>query len=256
MTDRPADRLALLADPAVRSAFGRELGLPVEYHERIGSTQDRARELAPGPALVVADLQTAGRGTGDRSWVAAAGSSVLASFVLPGPPAAAAVASLVAGVAVARALDGLGVAGAMVKWPNDVLLRGRKAAGILTHLASGPGGHVVVGIGLNVAQADSTLAGLRAPATSLALEGWPLDRLVVLEALARAIAAAFAAPPDSVLEEWRRRSNVLGRRVQVAQAGRTSLRGLALALDPDGALRVETSYGPERILAGEVTVEE
>lgn len=67
MNECPADRLALLAHPAVRSAFGRELGQLVEYHVRIGSTQDRAKELAPGPALVVADVQTAGRGTKDRS---------------------------------------------------------------------------------------------------------------------------------------------------------------------------------------------
>ena len=256
MNERPADRLALLAQPAVRSAFGRELGQLVEYHERIGSTQDRAKELAPGPALVVADVQTAGRGTKDRSWVAAAGSSVLASFVLPGPPAGAAVASLVAGVAVARALDALGLSDALLKWPNDVVLRGRKVAGILTYSAGGPGGHIVVGIGLNVSQSDGELAGLRAPATSLALEGRPVDRLVALEAVTRAVVAAFAAPPEAVLEDWRRRSNVLGRRVLVARAGGSSVRGLAAALDPDGALRIETAYGPERILAGEVTVEE
>ena len=256
MSVTPADRLGLLTDPAVRSAFGRELGQRLEYHDSIGSTQDRAKELAPGPALVVADVQTAGRGTADRSWVAAAGSSVLASFVLPGPPAAAAVASLVAGVALVRALEALGLVGARVKWPNDVLLRGRKVAGLLTHLASGPDGHIVVGIGLNVRQGEGDLAGLRAPATSLALEGRQVDRLAALEAVARAIAAAFAAPPEDMLEVWRSRSNVLGHRVLVAQAGRSAVRGRALGLDPDGALRVETAYGPERILAGEVTVEE
>jgi BirA family biotin operon repressor/biotin-[acetyl-CoA-carboxylase] ligase len=256
VSEPPPDRLALLAHAAVRTAVGRELGQVVEYHERIGSTQDRARELAPGPALVVADLQTAGRGTKDRSWVAGAGSSLLVSFVLPGPPAAAAVASLVAGVAVARALDALGTTGALVKWPNDVLLRGRKIAGILTQSASGPGGHVVVGIGLNVSQTEGDLTGLRAPATSLALEGRGMDRLVALEALARAVAAAFAAAPEAVLGEWRQRSNVLGRRVLVSRDGGSPLRGRAEALDPDGALRVETAYGPERILVGEVTVDE
>ena len=250
------DRLALLAHPAVRSAFGRELGQPVEFHERIGSTQDRAKDLAPGPALVVADVQTAGRGTRDRAWVAQPGSSVLASFVLPGPPVGAGVASLVAGVAVARALDALGHAGARVKWPNDVLLRDRKVAGILTQLSSGPDGHLIVGVGLNVAQGAAELAGFRAPATSLALEGRRVDRLEALEAVARAMAGAFAQPPEEVLEEWRRRSNVLGHRVVVASADGSPLRGVAAALDPDGALRVETAYGPQRILVGEVTVEE
>ena len=249
------DRLALLALPAVRVSFGREIGLAVEYHERIGSTQDRARELAPGPAVVVADHQTAGRGTGDRTWLADPGSSVLASFVLPGPPAGAAVASLIAGVAVARALDALGVEDAQVKWPNDVLVRGRKVAGILTHLTSGAGGHVVVGVGLNVSQGEGALSGLRSPATSLALEGHAVDRLAALEAVSRGIAAVFAAPPEQVLDEWRGRSSVLGRRVLVARSGADPVRGLAAALDPDGALRVETAYGPVRILAGEVTVE-
>jgi BirA family biotin operon repressor/biotin-[acetyl-CoA-carboxylase] ligase len=251
------DRLALLALPAVRSAVGRELGQLVEYHARIASTQDRALELAPGPALVVADEQSAGRGTHDRRWAAPAGTSVLASFVLPGPPAGAPVASLLAGVAVARALDSLGLSGARVKWPNDVLLGGRKAAGILTQSSLGPGGFLVVGVGLNVSQTERDLGALRGGATSLRLEdGRERDRLAALAALAREIAAAFAGPPDAALEEWRARSSVLGQRVVVARAGEETVRGVALALDPDGALRLETAYGPLRILAGEVTVEQ
>ena len=251
-----ADRLRLLAHPAVASAFGRELGLHLEYREQVGSTQDRARELAPGPAVVVADLQTAGRGTSDRVWAAGRGTSILASFVLPGPPAVSAVASLDAGVGVARALGGLGLAGAQVKWPNDVLLRGRKVAGILTQAATGAGGHVIVGIGLNVTQSEGELTGFRSPATSLSLEGLAVDRLVALEALARAIGAVFALAPEAALAEWRERSNVLGHVVSVARTGAAPVRGVAAALDADGALRVETAYGPERILVGEVTVEE
>lgn len=213
-----------------------------------------AREGAPEGVVLVADHQTAGRGTGDRTWVAEPGSSVLASFVMPGPPPGAAVASLVAGVGVARALDSLGVPGASLKWPNDVLLGGRKVAGILTHLASGDGGHVVAGVGLNVTQGASALTGLRSPATSLALEGHAVDRLAALEALSRAVAGVFAAPPEEMLEEWRARSSVLGQQVLVARAGGEPVRGVAAALDPDGALRVETAYGPVRILAGEVSV--
>jgi len=251
-----ADRLRLLAHPAVASAFGRELGQHVEYREQLGSTQDRAKELAPGPAVVVTDLQTAGRGTSDRTWVADRGTSILASFVLPGPPAASAVASLVAGVGVARALEALGLPGARLKWPNDVLLRGRKVAGILTHLATGAGGHVIVGVGLNITQSDGELTGFRSPATSLAIEGLAVDRLVALEVLARAITAVFALPPEDALAEWRQRSNMLGHVVSVARAGAEPVRGLAAALDPDGALRVETAYGPQRILVGEVTVED
>ena len=255
MTD-DADRLALLAQTAVRSAVSRELGQHVEYHPSIGSTQDRARELAPGPAIVVADEQTAGRGTKERRWLAPPGSSVLVSFVVPGPPPAAPVASLVAGVAVARALESLGAHGGALKWPNDVLLGGRKVAGILTHASSGPGGYLIVGIGLNVSQTEADLAELRATATSLALAGVPVDRLAALATLAREIARAFEAPALAILDEWRGRSTVLGRRVLVARSGEDAARGVAVALEPDGALRVETAYGPVRILTGEVVVEE
>ncbi|HEY8807547.1 MAG TPA: biotin--[acetyl-CoA-carboxylase] ligase, partial [Candidatus Limnocylindria bacterium] len=75
------DRLTLLSDPAVRSAFGRELGRTIEYHASIGSTQDRARELARNgaePTIVVADQQTAGHGRGEKSWLSEPGASLLA----------------------------------------------------------------------------------------------------------------------------------------------------------------------------------
>lgn len=255
--ERVPDRLALLAQPAVASAVSRELGQRVEYHRSIGSTQDRARSLVPGPAIVVADEQTEGRGTRDRRWLAPPGTSVLASFVLPGPPPAVAVASLVAGVAVARALDSLGMPQAAgLKWPNDVLLRDRKIAGILTQASSGPGGHLIVGIGLNVAQSRADLGELASQATSLALAGLRVDRLAVLTVLAREVSSMFAAPADAILDEWRARSTLLGRRVTVSRVGEDAVRGLAAGLEPDGALRVETAYGAVRILTGEVTVEE
>lgn len=252
------DRLALLARSAVRSAVAREFGLALEYHPSLGSTQDRARELAPGPALVVADLQTAGRGTRDRRWMAPAGAGLLVSFVLPGPPAAAPQASLVAGVAVARALDRLGAPGATLKWPNDVLLAGRKVAGILTQVSTGPAGSLVVGVGLNVHQSAEDLAALPGgspAATSLRLEGCPADRLAVLALLADELARLFDAPPGPALDQWRARSSVLGRAVTVHQAGEPEVSGVATALEPDGALRVQTAYGPLRILVGEVSTD-
>lgn len=250
-----ADRLALLATPAVRSAVAGALRATLEYHERTGSTQDRALALAPTRAIVVADEQTAGRGTKERRWSAPAGTSVLVSIVLPGPPPGAHVGSLIAGVAVARALDRCGAAGARLKWPNDVLLGGRKVAGILTQVASGARGALVAGIGLNVSQDEAGLGPLRPAATSLALEGVTADRLDVLALLVEELDRAFAAEPDAVLAEWRSRSDVLGRQVRVERAGEPAILGVAAGLDPDGALRVETAYGLERILAGEVVVQ-
>ena len=100
-------RLALLAIPAVRSALSLEIGRDIEYHQALASTQDRARELATagsGPAVVVADHQTAGQGTRGRSWEAPAGTSLLASWLFRPAPAEPGLFALLAGVAVARAL--------------------------------------------------------------------------------------------------------------------------------------------------------
>src|SRR2546425_6154850 len=147
-------RLALLAIPAVRSALELELGRAIEYHASLPSTQDRARELAGSgapPLVVVAEEQTDGRGTHGRSWLAPARAGLLASWLFRPAPAQAALFALLAGVAVARALDALGVREARLKWPNDIELGGRKVAGALAHASTdGQGGSLVIGIGVNV----------------------------------------------------------------------------------------------------------
>jgi BirA family biotin operon repressor/biotin-[acetyl-CoA-carboxylase] ligase len=244
-------RLRLLADAAVRSAFGRELGRAIEYHDAIPSTQDRAREIG-GPAVVVADHQTAGRGTRDRIWVAPAGTSLLASWVYT--DVSAAPAAILAGVAIVRALDSLGVPGASLKWPNDVLIDGRKVAGAMAHASTGDEGSLVLGIGVNVRQVASDFpADLRAPATSLALHGRAVDRLALLARVTAELDRALADIPGA-LATWRERSSVLGRDVVVERVGEPVLRGVARDLDVDGALLLETPGGRQRIVVGEVSL--
>src|SRR5438128_7596161 len=169
------DRLALLVDPAVRSAFGFELGRGLEYHASIASTQDRARELARDtsarPAIVVADQQTAGHGRGDKTWLSEPGASLLASWTFRPAPAEPALFALLAGVAVARSLRTFGVADLGLKWPNDVWLTGGKIAGCLAHADAGG---LVIGIGVNVAQPELPRE-LAATATSLARAGHAVD---------------------------------------------------------------------------------
>src|SRR5438094_33777 len=149
------DRLALLADSAVRSAFAREIGWDIEHHPSIASTQDRARELArdatAAPTIVVADQQTAGHGRGDKSWLSEPGASLLASWIFRPAPAEPALFALLAGVAVTRALRTFGVADLGLKWPNDVWLTGGKIAGCLAHA---DGGGLVIGIGVHVSQRE------------------------------------------------------------------------------------------------------
>ena len=247
-------RLALLAIPAVRSALSLELGRVIEYHAALGSTQDRARALASsgsGATVVVADHQTAGQGTRGRSWDAPAGTSLLASWLFRPAPAEPGLFALLAGVAVARALARLGMTDASLKWPNDVEAGHKKVAGALAHATGdGEGGSLVLGIGVNVHQLqDDFPLELRATATSLALSGHDVDRLPLLVDLARELdRVAIPSERPAALEEWRRRSTLLGREVEVTREGKRVAYGVARDIAEDGALIV----GSERVVVGDV----
>jgi BirA family biotin operon repressor/biotin-[acetyl-CoA-carboxylase] ligase len=166
--------------PLLRGRFGR----PYTFVERCESTQRLLADDAPEGAVAAADAQTAGRGRLARDWVAPPGSSVLASIVLHPdvPTAKLAELSLVAGRACAQALAD--VAGVLpeVKWPNDVLIGGRKVAGILAEAREG---RVVLGVGINVLQTAGELPQrTQHPATSLLLEtGRSIPRAELLAAL-------------------------------------------------------------------------
>lgn len=244
----------------MRSAFARELGRGIEYHDVLPTTQTRARELAAQGAsrgIVVANEQGAGQGTRGRVWVAPRGTSLLASWIVRPAPVAPALFAALAGVAIARALEGLVRADARLEWPNDVHVDGRKVAGALAHATSdGDGGVLVLGIGINVHQRqDDFPAELRERATSLALAGYPLDRLALLARLTRELdRLEDTAERAAALDEWRRRSTFLGKAVEVRAGERAPLRGIATAIADDGALLVRTPTGTERVVAGEVAL--
>jgi BirA family biotin operon repressor/biotin-[acetyl-CoA-carboxylase] ligase len=168
---------ALLA--RLRGRFGREL----RYEASCESTQRLLADDAPEGAVAVADEQTEGRGRLGRAWVAPAGTSVLASISLrPAvPPAYLPELSLVAGRACAQAIEEVAGVAAEVKHPNDVLVNGRKVAGILSEAREG---RVVLGLGINVSQGEGEFPE-RAdyPASSLLLEtGRDVDRAELLAA--------------------------------------------------------------------------
>ncbi len=166
--------------PRLRGRFGREY----VFVERCESTQRLLAEDAPEGAVAATDEQTAGRGRLGREWVAPAGSSLLASIVLRPevPTANLPELSLVAGRAVAQALAEVAGVEPEVKWPNDVLVDGRKVAGIL---AEARDGRVVLGIGINVSQSEDELPQRPThPATSLLLEtGRTVPRAELLAAV-------------------------------------------------------------------------
>jgi BirA family biotin operon repressor/biotin-[acetyl-CoA-carboxylase] ligase len=184
--------------PRLRGRFGREY----TFVERCESTQRLLPDDAPEGAVAVADEQTAGRGRLGREWVAPAGSSLLASVVLrPDVPTAnLPELSLVAGRAVAQALAELVGVLPDVKWPNDVLLNGRKVAGIL---AEARDGRVVLGFGINVSQSADELPGRPThPATSVLLEtGRKVPRVDVLAAVLEQLEREY----DAWVETYRLR---------------------------------------------------
>jgi BirA family biotin operon repressor/biotin-[acetyl-CoA-carboxylase] ligase len=219
------------------------IGTP-RLHLRItDSTNARAQELAPRGAphgtLVTARAQSVGRGRQGRTWVGPPGRALLCSVLLRDPPR---LLPLAAGVAVAD------VAGprAKVKWPNDVLLDGRKVAGILVE-ARPQERWAVLGIGLNVAVREGDLPSeLRETAGTLGLEPDALEP--TLRALLASLERWIAAEPEAVLERFRARDALLDRQVRWAGG-----HGTAAGIDDDGRLVVRGPDGGRvRLEAGEV----
>jgi len=191
----------------------------------VTSTQDVAREMPIG-SVVVADLQTAGRGRSSHSWQAPRGAALLVSFVLPPNP----LLSLAAGVAAAEACG----RGVRLKWPNDLLLDGRKVGGILVEASPAK---AICGIGINLTWAPEGAAQLDEPRDQL------------LERLRPAMELWSTTPADQVLARWRKLSDTIGKKVRVELPDRI-VEGIAQDIDASGSLVVDGAP----FSAGSVTV--
>jgi BirA family biotin operon repressor/biotin-[acetyl-CoA-carboxylase] ligase len=225
------------------------LGTPHLHLREVDSTNARAQRLAGGGAphgtLVTAARQTAGHGRQGRSWFAPAGGALACSLVLRDPPRLLPMVAAVAVADVAAQLDRERREPA-IKWPNDVLLGGRKLAGILAE-GRPQEGWVVLGIGINVAIApDAFPPELREHATSLGLA--PRDIEHVLAALLAALARRLEAGEPELIAAYRARDALAGREVRWT-TGHGTARGIA----DDGRLLVRDAAGAELALdAGEV----
>ncbi|VVD73997.1 Bifunctional ligase/repressor BirA [Pandoraea iniqua] len=273
----------------------------IEVVDTTGSTNldllSRLREDASSaPVVRAAMVQTAGRGQRGRAWQSLPGDSLTFSlaYVLPGGPAELAGLSLATGVAVVEGLSDLPLSAPQalgLKWPNDVLLRGGKLAGILIEtVPAGPGRiGVVIGIGVNLRQASDVAARIdgasatsddktgaapsHAPSsttstTSTAIPATPPaalesilpapDMTSVLAALIQRLAAMldrFAEQGFGAFrEDWEAMHAYSGASIRVIEHGRDLLHGVALGVDTQGCLRVATDGGERAIASGEVSV--
>jgi BirA family biotin operon repressor/biotin-[acetyl-CoA-carboxylase] ligase len=232
------------------------IGNTIVYLPKIDSTNTYAAALLPGGAagtVVVADYQTAGRGRLQRPWVASFGSS-LTFTVIVAPLQPAWVAPMAVGMALVTALATFDIA-ADLKWPNDVLIDGRKCCGILIESKIVAGRvWLLLGIGLNVRDADPSLPS----ATYLdAHVARPVAREDVLAALLEQLQWWLdrgAHDPAQVREIWRSRLGTLGQRV-TARMPSGILHGLAEKVAEDGGLVIRLDDGSRRIVqAGDVTL--
>jgi BirA family biotin operon repressor/biotin-[acetyl-CoA-carboxylase] ligase len=233
--------------------FGLDPDYEVEYHESIGSTNSRARELAAegkSDVIVVADEQTGGRGRLDREWTSPSGGVWLSILTRPAiPPHSAPAYTLAAAVATTRAVREAGVE-ATIKWPNDVQLDGEKLAGILTEM-EGEADRVswlVVGIGLN-ANVDPGELPTERQATSLREAAGDVNRRDLVQTLLAEF-ADLTADPEAVVPAWREYAATIGQQVRV-ETGDTEIVGEAVDVQFPGTLIVETAEGRVEVTTGD-----
>lgn len=250
-----------------RLAPNRVVGRDIQVFQETSSTNDVAEKLArDGVAegvVVFAETQTRGRGRLGRKWLSPAGRGLWFSVLLRPqmPPSSVTQLTIAAATAVARAVRLETGLKPEIKWPNDILLRGKKSAGILTELSAEVDRvrHVIIGLGVDVNVTDFP-AELREVATSLATEaGHPFIRAEIAAAILRELDADYARIARgefaALAEEWEQQCVTLGQRVRI-HIGDRMLTGRAEALDTDGALLLRTEHGRlERIVGGDVVLE-
>lgn len=256
----------ILTASLVRPELGEnELGRKIVHYFRTGSTNTNALKLAakgaPHGTVVLAEEQTAGRGRFGRTWYSERGSGLYSSIILRPqlPPAAAPVLTLMAGVAAHRAIRAATRLPVDIRWPNDLLVNGKKVCGILTEMnAEVDRLHaVVLGIGINVNHTEMPTE-LKTFATSLRIEGGKsYSRVQILVSLLKELEYYYhqllEEGSSAIIEAWSAASTFAqGKPIRVT-SGSGEFLATTLGLEPSGALRVRRQDGREELLvAGEI----
>lgn len=252
-----------------RLAVVRTIGREIRVFQETTSTSDimekMARDGVREGMVVFAESQTRGRGRLGRVWTSPAGRGLWFSVLLRPSfrPQAATRLTIAAAVALARAIRSEVPLAPDIKWPNDLLLHGRKIAGVLTELSGELDSirHVSLGIGVNANLLEEDFPPeIRPVATSLRLHlGRPVHRPALAAAILRELDLAYARVLEddfaSLSDEWTSQCSTLGRHLSVT-TGQRRISGRAESIDDEGALLVRTEHGRlERVTGGDVTLE-
>lgn len=236
------------------------------YKEETDSTNlDAARlaeEMSHGD-VIVADAQTAGRGRRGRTWVSRKGENLYFSMLLKPDfaPELASMLTLVMALAVAQGIEAVYGCETQIKWPNDIVVNGRKVCGILTEMQVVPGAikHVIIGVGINVNQMTFAEDGLSFASSLQKETGLSKDRKVLLEEVLQQFERLYpafcqAGSLQPMLETYEARLANLGKEVRVLDP-KEEYQGVAMGINPQGELLVQKADGSvEAVYAGEVSV--
>lgn len=241
MTNHPPSDLRIA--PLNTEVVGRD----ILVFDEIDSTNTYALEKGEDGSVIVADRQTAGRGRKGRTWHSAPGVGLWFSVALLGEPRGL---TFAAALAVRDALAPF--CAPKVKWPNDILIDGRKVCGILTEHRAG---RTAVGIGINIFHQEKDFPEeLRETAGSLNMQAprpWLRGEILrdVLTHFDGKVMLLRSGSYDSVREEWAQACGLVGRRIRCGGD-----EGIVRALDTEGGIVLETAHGSQRVLSGEITI--
>lgn len=260
----------MLSKEKVVNAFrGTIVGREIIYFDSTASTNDTAFEIArgrenPGGLVIVADSQTRGRGRMGRRWISPPGVNLYFTVVLNSPfsPEESSIFVIASAVAAAEAIRKYAGLNATIKWPNDIMINGRKTGGILVEMKSGTTTEnlVAIGFGLNVNMTiNAVTQDIRPFTTSFMIEsGCPIDRMNVfggvLAEMENAYKFLLKGNKRALINDWLRLNSTIGNKIAV-QTHDYVIRGIAHAVNEKGELLVRLASGEMKtVSAGDVTI--
>jgi len=238
------------------------IGKKIHYFKSISSTNLFAKQIIDNNAkegtVVISDVQTSGRGRKNRAWSSPEGGLWFSVILYPHiPPQHAMLLTMAGSVAVAQAIKETTSTNPVIKWPNDLLINGKKVCGILTELDAEMDriNYVVMGIGINVN--NPLKEELKETATSLIYEtGSQVSRVKLLRSVLGFLDTYYdkliSKEYDFIRNLWLSNTNIIGRKIQL-QDEKTVLKGIVTDVDDCGSLILKTKNGITRIVSGDIT---